>query len=183
MESSVKRSLLGISEATRFDKACALIGGFAFAPVVAYISFMMISDLPDRSELIVLQSSNVVDVEFLAPSGLLSSVRFKDRNGLRLTVCSEDDGFEELVHAIHTGQPYKIYYNRERELFSSSPKLYSVIYEIHAGDNVVNSYDERVKSIRTGFGAIGVFGLLWVVGAILVLRAPTKKSPSSPLFK
>ena len=96
---------------------------------------------------------------------------------------ASDEGFEELVHAIHTGQPYKIYYNRERELFSSSPELYSVVYEIHAGDNVVNSYDERVKSIRTGFGAIGVFGLLWVVGAILVLRAPTKKSPSSSLFK
>jgi hypothetical protein len=183
MESLVIRSLLGKSEATRFDKACALIGGFVFAPIVLYISFMMISDLPDRSELISLQSSNVVDVEFRTPTGSLSSVRLYDRRGLRLTVCPKEDGFGQLVQAIHTGQPYTIYYNRERELFSSSAKLYNVIYEIHAGDIVVNSYDERVKSIRRVFGAIGVFGLLWLAGAILVLRTPTRAPPPSPMMK
>jgi hypothetical protein len=182
-ESLVRRSLLGRSEATRFDKACALFGGVFFAPVILYISVKMISDLPDRSELMGLQSSDVVDVEFRTSSGSLSGIRLYDSQGLRLTVSSREDGFEQLVHAIRVDRPYSVYYAKERELFSSSSKLYNVIYEIRAGNEIVKSYDKRVNSIRALFGAIGVFGVLWLVGAILVLRAPTKAAPPSPMKK
>lgn len=179
----MKRSLLGSSEATLFDKTCALIGGFAFAPAVIYFSVMMISDLPVRSELISLKSSEVVGVQYGTPSGSQSSVRLYDRHGLRLTFCPKEDGFRQLAHAIHTGQPYTIYYNRERRLFSNSPKLYNIVYEIRVKGNVVKSYDERVERIWTVFGSIGVFGLLWLAGAILVLRKPTAASPTSPTME
>ena len=151
---------------TKFQKFTVIFGGPIIGIFFLYIAFMMITDIPDKETLLWLSSSDVTDIRYIEANDGVTRIRFSTESGCCISVSSKKEGFSSLLEATRNGENFSIGYNKERELFSESPKLYNIIYEIVANGSVVKSYEEHVKTLKYILWGVGLMGLFMLGGAV-----------------
>lgn len=133
---------------TKFQKFTLILGGPIVGFFLLYTAYMMITDIPNKESLLWLSSSDVTDIKYVEDGDVTTRIKFSKDSGCCISVSSKKEGFSSLLHAARNGKDFSIGYNKERALFSESPKRYTVIYEIISNGKVVKSYEDHVKILR-----------------------------------
>ena len=131
-----------------------------------HVSYMILSDIPNKQDLIWITSDEVIDAR-LSGTNAKGRIKLYNENGYCLSISNKKNGYTELFNAINADKVYSIGYNPERQLHSDNENVYNIVYEISISNEVVKSYEEHVKMQRYMFLFIGLLGLFILLGAIL----------------
>ena len=143
-----------------------ILSGLIIGSYLIHVSYMILSDIPDKKDLIWITSDEVIDAR-LSGTNAKGRIKLYNENGYCLSVSNKKNGYTELFNAINTNKIYTIGYNPERQLHSDNENVYNIVYEIIINNEVVKSYEEHVKTQRYMFIFIGLLGLFMLLGAIL----------------
>ena len=144
--------------------------------VFIFGSYLTISNIPDRADLIALVPS-VVHEAYVDKSINGDMLRLFDAQGGSVTVNPRKDYYQDLVAAIDSGQSYRVLYARERGLFSNDRKAYIVIYDVSVNGETLESFESRVNQLRLFCSGTFAFGLVMLVGGFLVPGRSTRALP------
>lgn len=154
-----------VSRSVLFIAAIAWATGGTFM----YGSYMMLSVLPEKADLIALEPSTVRDA--YVDKGLNGDVlRLCGAGGACVTVSPRKDYYPDLVAAIHSPEFYRVLYARERGLFSRDNELYTVIYDVSVNGETLESFETRANQLTLFCYGTFVFGLVMFVGGFFALR-------------
>ena len=134
--------------------------------IFIYISYLMLTDIPPKESLLWLHSADVKEIEYLEESGEVIRINLSTASWCCLSVKNTKEGFASLLTAVRANEAFSIGYNKERELFSDSPRRYTVIYEIIANGSVVKSYENHVRTLKFIFLGVGLLGLFMLGSAV-----------------
>ena len=135
-----------------------------------YFAYSMFTNYPSKSALIWLPNSEVSEVKYSASKDSLKRMCLFSKEGLCLSINSDEEGFAQLLAATKNGVNYSIGYYKEHAILSDDPTLYNMIYEIQIGGKVVRSYDERIRGLKNLCGGVGLLGVLLIGFALYKLR-------------
>lgn len=146
--------------------------GLIMGVFLIYTSYMMISDTPEKKDLLWLSSADVTEIKY-SSNKKNSRIQFYSNEGYCLSLSSKKDGFTDLYDTIKNGGKYSIGYNQERMLFSDKKTLYSKVYEISVNGKVIDSYESHVSAQRYLFLFIGGFGIFILMAPFYIYKNST----------
>lgn len=144
----------------RAEKLLAILTGLTLGPLLMYVASLMLIDIPDKSELITVSTTDIVDVKYghyYRKGRKVTQMCFGTREWDCVIVREDAVGFKELEQAVERRLPYAIGFVATSELFSDSSTRYNVIYAVDVNGRSVMAFDGQVMESRLLWSA--VFGL------------------------
>jgi hypothetical protein len=158
---------------SRAERLLAVFAGLTLGPLLVYVAYLMLTDIPDKSELITVNTADIVDVKYghyYRKGRKIPQMCFDTREWDCVIVPEEAAGFKELEHAVEHQIPYSIGFIQTRELFSDSSKRYNMVYAVDVNGRSVKSFDGRVMETRVLWSAVFGLGVVAIGLAIHALR-------------
>jgi hypothetical protein len=144
----------------RTERLLAVLAGLTLGPFIMYFAYLLLTGIPDRSELITVSTADILDVKYghINRKGrAISRMCFVTREWGCVVVTEEAMEFKDLEQAVAHRHPYVIGFVQEGELFSDSSERYNMVYSVVANGRSIKSFDGRVMETRAL--SIAVFGL------------------------
>lgn len=151
----------------------SVLAGLTLGPLMMYGAYSFLADIPDRSEMITVNTADIMAVEngqFNRKGHAIAQMCFITRQWGCVLVTADTVGFKDLELAVEQRRKYAIGFVRERELFSNSSRRYNMVYAVDIDGRNIKSFDDHVVTLK--MLGITVFGLgLTALGfAIRALR-------------
>jgi hypothetical protein len=147
--------------------------GLILGSPLMYLGFLLLVDLPDKSELKTVSMADIVKVEysyFKRKGREIPQLSFLTREWGRITVTGGTSAFTVLEPAVNNQEPYSIGFVQERQLFSDSSESYNMVYAVDVNGRAVKSFDNEVAERRVLWGTVFGTGAALVAFSIRRLR-------------
>lgn len=159
---------------TGTERLLAVLAGLTLGPFIVYFAYLLLTGIPERSELISVSTADIVSVKYgqwNRKGHEISQMCFVTRQWGCVNVTAEVVEFKDLEQAVAHRRPYVIGFVREAELFSDSNKRYNMVYAVDINGRNIKSFDDQVTKRRVL--VFVVFGL-GVAALGLAVRALPK---------